>query len=192
MLLSILVSMVLLTLILEHTSTLSASSENETTLDLTNFQAGSPVEHVHIWESKYDNFYHWQQCKICHVTTTKTAHKLESNGGSKTICDNYYNSAYREVCNCGFQSSPQVVLHGRYENYAISKKLNYGAMNGVSLSSIKQITYQEFRAISYPTQAGGQGYTWSDPDGDGYGWVFMGGPVLSDSNGTKGTMRRLF
>lgn len=192
MLLSILVSMVLLTLILEYTSTLSASSENETTLDLTNFQAGIPVEHTHIWETKYDNFNHWQQCKICHITTSKTAHKLESNGGSKTLCENgYYNTAYREVCNCGFQSSPQVILHGRYENYVTSQRLNYGNMGGVKLSDIKQITYQEFRSINYPATPGGQSYTWSDPDGDGYGWVFMGGPILGDSYGTKGTIQTI-
>ena len=42
-------------------------------------------------------------------------HKLEGNGGSKTLCENgYYNDAYREVCACGYQSNPQVVLHGRY------------------------------------------------------------------------------
>ena len=187
----ILAIMLPLIIIVEQTSTLSANSETETTLDLGNFQPGTPVDHTHIWETKYDQFYHWQQCNICQTTTGKTAHKLEGNGGSKTLCANtYYNYAYREVCTCGYQSKPQVVLHGRYENYAVSQRLNYRGME-VKLSDVKQITHQEFKSISYPATPGGQPYTWSDPDGDGYGWVFMGGPVFGDSYGTKGTIQTI-
>ena len=184
----ILAIMFLLIIILEQTSILSAKSESETTLNLGEFQAGEPVNHTHIWETKYDQFYHWKQCNICNVTVEKAEHKLSSNGGSKTLCANqHYNSAYREVCNCGYQSKPQVVLHGRYENYETSQRLNYASMQG-SLSEVKQITYQEFQSISYPATVGNQPYTWSDPDGDGYGLVFIGGPILGDSYGTKGTI----
>lgn len=162
--------------------------DNVTTLDLTNIVIGEVPDHTHIWKIKYDEFNHWQECQICFNIENKVAHTLESNGGSKTLCENgYYNNAYREVCNCGYQSKPQVVLHGRYENWASSQRLNYGEMNGVSLYDIKQITYAEFNSISYPS-IGGQTYTWSDPDGDGYGWVFCGGPILKDNNGTKGTI----
>ncbi len=187
----ILAFMFLLTIMIEQTNILFADSENETTLDLGNFQAGESIDHTHIWETKYDEFSHWRQCNICNTTTDETAHILESNGGSKTLCANQqYNSAYREVCNCGYQSKPQVVLHGRYENYATSQRLNYMGMTA-NLSEVKQITYPEFQSIDYPDQPGGQPYTWSDPDGDGYGWVFKGGPILGDDYGTKGTIETI-
>lgn len=179
---------------MEMNTLISATINNGaiTTLDLTNFVAGEAPVHTHIWETQYDELYHWEICKICFTTRNKTTHKLEGNGGSKILCENgYYNDAYREVCACGYQSKPQVVLHGRYENWATSRRLNYGNMNGVKLEDIKQITYTEFQSISYPATPGGQQYTWTDHDGDGYGWVFMGGPILKDGYGTNGTIETI-
>ena len=47
----ILAIMLPLIIIVEQTSTLSANSETETTLDLGNFQPGTPVDHTHIWDT---------------------------------------------------------------------------------------------------------------------------------------------
>ena len=109
------------------------------------------IEHTHLLEKKYDEFYHWDQCSICNTIQNKATHSLTGNGGSKTLCENgYYDNAYREVCSCGYKSKPQVVLHGRYENFADSGVLNYGNMVGIKLSDIKQISYSEFLSINYP------------------------------------------
>lgn len=167
---------------------------NLTTINLTNGVDDEAPSHTHIWSYKYNEYYHWQECAICKAIQNKVSHTLTGNGGSKTLCDKEINTPYREVCSiCGYQSKPQIVLHGRYENYKETKRLTYGNMRGLSLNDIKQITKVEFNSLlsSYKVTSdspGGQEYTWYDDDGDGYGWVFCGGPIIGDSNGTKGTI----
>ena len=185
---------IVLNTIIQDSTPLTISNEILTTIDLTNGITDTAPQHTHIWNYKYDSVYHWQQCSICNIIKNKTSHILSGNGGSKIQCDNQTNSAYRDICGvCGYQSSPQIVLHGRYENYATSKKINYGSLRGVSLNNIKQITKIEFNNLlsSYKSSScapNGQNYTWYDDNGDGYGWVFCGGPIIGDSSGIKGTI----
>jgi len=165
------------------------SFAEDTSIDVGSVGSGSAVSHTHIYQTFYDEHYHWQQCTVCSDIKSKTTHSLVGNGGSKTLCENgHHNTAYREVCSCGYQGKPQVVIHGRYSNYVNCQRLNYESMNGVYLSDIKQITKAEFNSITYPEHTG-QSYTWEDPDGDGYGWVFCGGPILGDGYGVKGTLQ---
>lgn len=160
------------------------------TIDLNTFDPTKQVapNHAHVWETKYNDSKHWEQCKICSQKRGEANHSLHGNGGPRDECDIYYNRNYRELCNCGYVGKPYVVLHGRYNNWKNSKTLNYGYLNGTKLDNIKQIPRAEFNSRNYPARADGHQYTWEDPDGDGYGWVFCGGVVLSDSRGTIGTI----
>lgn len=180
----------LLTLIAE-----SASSVDEKNLDLTNFRPGDPIDHIHIWEKKHDDDQHWEQCNTCGKRRNQEDHQLHGNGGRKDLCENgWYNQAYQEVCSCGFQTKPQVVLHGRYENYQDTHTLNYEDMAGKRLEDFKQISREEFNnTYKSENKSGGPEYTLEGPDVDktGKGWVFIGGPVLRDENGTKGTIERI-
>ena len=156
--------------------------------DLTSYPDGIVApEHIHIWYKSFDDNYHWDTCSVCNTTTAKVSHTLVSNGGSKTCYTNYYGGVQQEVCTCGYRSKLQLIVMGRYENYKSTHRLNqyYASVN--SLDDIQQITKEEYNSISYPVRA--QGYTWEDPDGDGYGWVFAGGPVIGEpALGIKGTI----
>ena len=176
-----------------------------TSLDLGTYDentVNAPV-HTHIWSTKFDDNYHWEECSVCRNTRNKTAHVLVGNGGSKCLCDNgYYNQAYRETCSCGFQSKPQVLVHGRFENYENCKTLNYGTMNGQTFDNLMHVSYAEFQDLlngtnnsgknpdrqTLPANTGGQQYTWHAVDDKGLGLIFMGGPVISDTRGIKGTL----
>jgi hypothetical protein len=162
----------------------------------------APV-HAHIWSTKFDDNYHWEECSVCRNTRNKTAHVLAGNGGSKVLCENgYYNQSYRETCSCGFQSKPQVVVHGRYENYANGTTLNYGNMQGQTFDDLMHISNAEFQDLKngtnnsgknperqvLPENPGGQAYTWHAVDDAGLGLIFMGGPIMGDSRGIKGTL----
>ena len=176
-------------------TTIDLGTYNETTVN-------APV-HTHIWSTKFTDTKHWEECSICNSKRNEQAHVLSGNGGSKTLCDNgYYNHAYRETCSCGFQGKPQVIIHGRYENYVDCQKLNYGNMATQTFDTVKHISQAEFQDLlngtnnsgknpdfqRLPENAGGQAYTWHAVDSEGLGLIFMGGPVIGDSNGIKGTL----
>ena len=165
-------------------------------------EADIPV-HTHIWKTKFNDNEHWEECTVCGEIQNKHAHTFYGNGGKKTLCENgYYNQAYRETCGCGYQSKPWVVVHGRYENYTSSRKLNYGNMTSQTLDTIQHISYEEFQDLlngtnesgknpdlqKLPATPGGQEYTWHVADDEGLGLIFMGGPVIGNSNGVKGTL----
>ncbi len=166
-------------------------------------EADIPV-HTHIWKTRFDDDYHWEECTVCGEINNKHPHNLSGNGGKKTLCENgYYNQAYRETCGCGYQSKPWVVIHGRYENYAGTKKLNYGSMTSQTLDTVQHISYEEFKDLlegtnesgknpnlqKLPATPGGQDYTWHAVDDQGLGLIFMGGPIIGNSNGVKGTLQ---
>ena len=165
-------------------------------------EADIPV-HTHIWKTKFNNDEHWQECTVCGEISNKHAHTLSGNGGKKTLCENgFYNQAYRETCSCGYQSNPWVVIHGRYENYTSSQKLNYGNMTSQTFNTVQHVSYEVFQDLlngtnesgknadlqKLPANAGGQEYTWHAIGDDGLGLIFMGGPIIGNSNGVKGTL----
>ena len=110
-------------------------------------EADIPV-HTHIWKTKFNNDEHWKECTVCGEITNKHAHTLSGNGGKKTLCENgFYNQAYRETCSCGYQSNPWVVIHGRYENYTSSQKLNYGNMTSQTFNTVQHVSYEVFQDL---------------------------------------------
>ncbi len=84
----------LLTLcILAPTTDITVFAEEDTTVKNVNDLDNSVVPHTHIYQTMYDDTYHWQQCITCGNITNKTTHTLKGNGGSKTYCENgYYNT----------------------------------------------------------------------------------------------------
>lgn len=159
-----------------------------TTPDLAKADA---IEHTHIWATKYDDKNHWEYCTVCGAVQNKEPHTLVGNGQSMVHCTDKYSNAYRKVCKCGYQSKPFLIIHGRYENWRNSRVLNYNGISGMNVNSILQITKQEFDTYKSTLQTVGcmseTGLTWTDDDGDGYGWVFCGGIVMK-SGTTKGTI----
>ena len=95
-------------------------SINDTTkyIDLTNISIGSGIQHTHIYESKYNNEGHWEQCKICETlgkTTTRNykKHNLSLIGNGPT-CDVYVVLG-KYVCsdNCGYSKPVERLSHDR-------------------------------------------------------------------------------
>ena len=149
------------------------------------------IEHTHIWATKYDDKNHWEYCTVCGAVQNKEPHTLVGNGQSMAQCANNYNNAYHRTCECGYQSKPFLIIHGRYENWKDSRKLNYIGMPNVKLDDLLQISKQEFednKALFASVPCISQtGLTWTDDDGDGLGWVFCGGIVVK-FEATKGTI----
>lgn len=166
-------------------------------------EADIPV-HTHIWKTRFNEDEHWEECTVCGEISNKHSHTLSGNGGKKTLCENgYYNQAYRETCSCGYQSKPWVVIHGRYENYTSTNKLNYGSMTSQTFDTVQHVSYEVFKDLlngtnesgknsdlqKLPANAGGQEYTWHAIGNDGLGLIFMGGPIIGTPNGVKGTLK---
>ena len=166
-------------------------------------EADIPV-HTHILKTKFNEDEHWEECTVCGEILNKHAHTLSGNGGKKTLCENgYYNQAYRETCGCGYQSKPWVVIHGRYENYTSGTRFNYGSMTSQTFDTVQHVSYEVFQDLlngtnesgknedlqKLPATPGGQEYTWHAVDDQGLGLIFMGGPIIGNSNGVKGTLQ---
>lgn len=115
-------------------------------------------------------------------------------------CENGYNdTANRDTCNCGWRGNPFVIIHGRPYNYTkngvfnTDTWLNYNSMGGYRIKDIKEITRSEFNSLGFGSNRhhGDQVYEWVDHDGDGYGWVFCGGPIYSTGN-VVGTLEYIY
>ena len=138
--------------------------------------------HTHIYQYAYNNYQHWQQCVVCGAPSgSKTNHSLHDNGGSKTQCGDGWNTAYREVCSCGYQSAPLYMIHGFTYNYANYKGTNYGAGCG-SFNNVKQITQSQFNSWYSGVKIDGKQVQWWDYDGDGYGIVLCYGPIIGNGS----------
>lgn len=164
-------------------------------------ESAKDAQHSHVWVDNYDEHYHWKECSICGTiqSGSKQAHTLQTTGSCYRMNDNG-GAAMRQVCTaCGYKSKPLYAILGKWENYS-----NYYAKNGFAssnyydgpgnLNNVQQISYSEFRSRygSYKFFSG-QPCTWADPDGDGFGWVFGGGFVITRSkaernNGMRSTL----
>lgn len=82
-------------------------------IDITNLITGAEAEHNHIYESKYDNTSHWQQCTICDKKINVENHTIEIIGNPAT-CDVYV-ALGQEVCskNCGYAKQIERLEHIR-------------------------------------------------------------------------------
>lgn len=160
----------------------AASNVIETTYDVNKTFTG--LEHTHIWSFYYDDLYHWQQCDICGLVNNKHTHVLTENGGSKEYCMDNGDKAFRWVCTCGYSTKPLQVIHGRYYNYRDGN--SYSRSSQVWLYNVLQITKADFNKWYGGKTHDGFEYTWYDYDGDGYGHVFCGGPVINRTKTKKG------
>lgn len=88
-------------------------AETATTVDLTGLSTGQGVSHNHVFESKYDNTAHWEQCVICDIIRNRQNHTLETVGNPAT-CDVYVTLG-QEICksNCGYSKQIQRLEHIR-------------------------------------------------------------------------------
>lgn len=164
-------------------------------------ESAKDAEHSHVWVDNYDEHYHWKECSICGTiqSGSKQAHTLQTTGSCYRMNDNG-GAAMRQVCTaCGYKSKPLYAILGKWENYS-----NYYAKNGFAssnyddgpgnLNNVQQISYSEFRSRYGDYEFfSGQPCTWADPDGDGFGWVFGGGFVITRSkaernNGMRSTL----
>ena len=72
-----------------------------TNIDLTGLVTGGDVNHTHIYEKKYDNNYHWEECFICGDVINKENHHKETTGSG--ICETYM--VERCTDGCGYSVS---------------------------------------------------------------------------------------
>lgn len=169
-----------------------AGESTQTIISADEVGTGSAVEHTHIYQTYYDEHYHWEQCIVCKAIRNKEAHNLKGNGGSKVLFSDYYSNAYRDTCDCGYKSPCQIVILGTHENYpkGDNAQLTYSSLNGTRLKDYKQITKAEYTSLYSSYQAlPGATYEWHDFDGDGYGYVFASSLIVGNkSYGTKGTI----
>lgn len=163
-------------------------------LSATNTTSDDAPTHTHIWETKFDNKYHWQECTVCGAVQKKETHEdhgLSNNGGSKIRSYNVDGKAYQESCTCGYKSGIQVVILGSWESYkGGDMKCHWVGMENVPFTDIKQITKSEFESLKSSYYNQGAGYEWIDTDGDGYGWVFNKLAIPSDFC-NKGTIESI-
>ena len=58
----------------------SITGDTATNVDLTNFVTGEDVSHTHVYEKKYDDTSHWEECFICGNTQNKQEHHKTTTG----------------------------------------------------------------------------------------------------------------
>lgn len=100
-------------------------------IDITNLITGAEAEHNHIYESKYDDISHWQECTICGQKINVEAHTIETIGNPAT-CDLYVVLG-QEVCskNCGYSKQIERLEHIKpeelvWQEYNATTHLAYG------------------------------------------------------------------
>ena len=81
-----------------------AENSNIKSIDLTGLVTGEDVSHTHIYEKKYDDNYHWEECFICGNVRNKEAHDLETTGSG--LCGTYYVTQCKD--GCGYNKSEYV------------------------------------------------------------------------------------
>ena len=77
---------------------------SSTNINLTSLVTGEDVSHTHIYEKKYDDTSHWEECFICKNIQNKQEHHKTTSGTG--ICESYY----IEYCTdgCGYSLSTYV------------------------------------------------------------------------------------
>lgn len=74
------------------------------TIDLTDLVTGADTSHEHIYEKKYDNNKHWDECFICHNKTNEKLHSIITTNYSFGYKSCYPGNTYTRYCNdgCGY------------------------------------------------------------------------------------------
>lgn len=75
------------------------------TVDLTDIVTGTDMEHSHIYEKKYNNDIHWEECFICHDKINLRAHNLRTTNYSWGYQSCNPTNNYTKYCadGCGYQ-----------------------------------------------------------------------------------------
>ncbi len=155
--------------------------------DITNYPDIEAPEHPHIWVYRFDDAGHWKECSICHILTTKTSHVVTGNSGTIDLFSLYWDTAYRDVCNCGWKGPAQRVVPGRPENY-VNSDYFYDGYRWTKFSEVRTISssvyYRDYITPSTKRAKGTvQGYSYSN------GYVYGGGLVMAnDAYGVIGTV----
>ena len=94
--------------------TIKISNIKEEGIDLTGLSTGEDI-HNHIYETKYDETNHWQECIICGNKKEISKHNIKISGNSAT-CDVYVQLG-KEICtdNCGYSKQIERLPHIRPE-----------------------------------------------------------------------------
>lgn len=95
--------------------TIKISNIKEEGIDLTGLSTGEDI-HNHIYETKYDETNHWQECIICGNKKEISKHNIKISGNPAT-CDVYVQLG-KEICtdNCGYSKQIERLPHIRPEN----------------------------------------------------------------------------
>ena len=82
----------------------SITGDTATNVNLTNFVTGEDVSHTHVYEKKYDDTSHWEECFICGNVQNKQEHHKTTTGTE--TCGTYL----VEYCTdgCGYSVSTYV------------------------------------------------------------------------------------
>ena len=82
----------------------SITGDTATNVNLTSLVTGEDVSHTHVYEKKYDDTSHWEECFICGDTKNQHEHNKTTSGTGS--CGSYY----VEYCTdgCGYSISTYV------------------------------------------------------------------------------------
>ena len=90
-------------------STISTQNElttnnDITNIDLTGLVTGEDVSHTHIYERKFNDTEHWEECFICGNIINREKHNLETTGSG--LCGTYLITRCKD--GCGYNTSQYV------------------------------------------------------------------------------------
>ncbi len=110
--------------------TISVTNIKEEGIDLTGLTTGENIEHNHIYEDKYDEQYHWQQCMICNNKINQQAHNKQMTewalGSAYPHCRaGNYATEYCTACGYSKRITEQ---HPSLSNQFIKKDTTYNHM----------------------------------------------------------------
>ncbi len=83
-------------------------TSNVTTYDVTGLTAGADAGHQHIYEGKFDENSHWQECWICGNIIDRVPHEYTRTG--RDVC-NSGEAAMVDSCSCGYSKTLPKKLH---------------------------------------------------------------------------------
>jgi len=99
-------------------------------IDLTGLTMGEEITHNHIYETKYDDIDHWEECIICGIKINKENHTIQTIGNPAT-CDVYVVLG-QKVCsdNCGYSKQIERLNHIRpsvlkWEDYKATRHIAF-------------------------------------------------------------------
>lgn len=155
--------------------------------DITNYPDIDAPTHAHIWVYKFDDIGHWKECTICKTITTKSSHDMTQNNGDIDLMRLTYDTAWRQICPCGWKSVPRRVVPGRPENYTNATHF-YDGYKWTPFTEIYKISQNTYNTdfVNPSTKKAKdipQPYSFKD------GIVYGGGLIFADPGyGVKGTI----